>query len=75
MILGVDPAEQGRGIGRMLLEHIFDRADATGAACYLETTQPKNVSFYQNSGLEVVEHGPEPTSGLAYWTLRRPPRA
>jgi GNAT superfamily N-acetyltransferase len=74
MILGVDPKRQREGVGRSLLNEMFRRADAEGAPCYLETTQPRNVQFYVNSGFEVVDQGVEPKSGLRYWTFRRNPR-
>jgi len=74
MILGVDPKHQCEGVGRSLLREIFRRADAEGAPCYLETTQPRNVPFYINSAFEVVHHGIEPKSALQYWTFRRNPR-
>ncbi len=74
MILGVDPGHQGQGLGRMLLNHMFERADTENVPCYLETTQPRNVLFYTNSGFSVLEHGTEPQSGVQYWTFRRDPR-
>jgi GNAT superfamily N-acetyltransferase len=74
MILGVDPGHQRQGLGRMLLNHMFERADTENVPCYLETTQPRNVLFYTNSGFSVLEHGTEPQSGVQYWTFRRDPR-
>jgi hypothetical protein len=39
--------------------------------CYLETTQPKNVTFYQRLGFRVLREAVEPESGLTIWTFRR----
>jgi GNAT superfamily N-acetyltransferase len=74
MALGVDPEHQGTGIGRMLLNCMFQRADSEHVPCYLETTEPKNVPFYTNSGFSVVHDGADPTSGVHYWTFLRDPR-
>jgi GNAT superfamily N-acetyltransferase len=73
MALGVDPEHQGTGIGRMLLNCMFQRADSEHVPCYLETTEPKNVAFYTNSGFNIVHDGTDPASGVHYWTFRRDP--
>lgn len=74
MVIGVDPARQGRGVGGALLGAVLARADSAGVACYLETTQPRNVAFYRKHGFDVVAEGVEPVSHLRYWTFRRFPR-
>jgi ribosomal protein S18 acetylase RimI-like enzyme len=71
MVVGVAPAFQGQGYGRALLQPMLDRADSDGVPCYLETTQPKNVTFYQRLGFRVVVDDVEPASGLRFWTFRR----
>jgi GNAT superfamily N-acetyltransferase len=71
MVVGVAPAFQGQGYGRALLQPMLDRAEIEGLPCYLETTQPKNVSFYQRLGFRVLVDGVEPESGLRFWTFRR----
>lgn len=73
MVLGVAPEAQGRGLGRALMEPIFAEADAAGVPCYLETTAPGNVSFYQRLGFRVIRHAVEPVSRLNVWTFRRGP--
>jgi len=75
MVVGVEPAAQGGGVGRALLQPIMDRAQAAGLPCYLETAQPNNVAFYEHLGfrrlVETVDH----QSGLRLWTFRRDPPA
>lgn len=71
MVVGVAPAFQGQGLGHALLQPMLDRADAAGEPCYLETTQPKNVTFYQRLGFRVLREDVEPASGLRIWTFRR----
>jgi ribosomal protein S18 acetylase RimI-like enzyme len=70
MVLGVDPAFQGNGYGRDLLEPILTRARADGDPVYLETAQPNNISFYQKMGFRLLRELVEPTGGLKMWTFR-----
>jgi ribosomal protein S18 acetylase RimI-like enzyme len=74
MVVGVAPAFQGLGYGRALLQPTLDRAEADGVPCYLETTQPRNVRFYEHLGFRVLVDTIEPTSGLRIWTFGRHPR-
>ena len=72
-VLGVDPAAQGRGVGRALLEPVMKDARGSGLPCYLETANPSNVGFYQGSGFRVLHDFVEQLSGLRLWTLRYDP--
>jgi len=54
MALGVDPAKQGMGLGRALLEYGFARAEGSGAPCYLETFRARTTEFYVRYGFEVL---------------------
>ena len=71
MVVGVAPEEQGKGIGRALLQPIMKRADTAGQPCYLETAQPANVGLYERLGFRLVLDMVEPQSGLRLWTFRR----
>jgi ribosomal protein S18 acetylase RimI-like enzyme len=51
--IGIDPAEQGRGIGRRLMALYCDDLDRSQTAGYLETDRPENVAFYRRFGFEV----------------------
>jgi GNAT superfamily N-acetyltransferase len=73
MVVGVDPAFQGQGLGRALLEPVMEKARTEGVPVYLETAQPKNVSFYKKIGFNVLRELNEPTSGLDLWTFRLDP--
>jgi ribosomal protein S18 acetylase RimI-like enzyme len=69
--VGVDPPNQGRGIGGRLIEPILARASADGTACYLETGMEKNISFYEKHGFRVVGEGRVPKLGVPVWAMLR----
>jgi ribosomal protein S18 acetylase RimI-like enzyme len=73
--LGVDPALQQSGIGAALLTDMFERIDADGVACLLETEKEANVPYYERHGFRVVEAGVLPLDGPRFWTMRRDPPA
>ena len=75
MLVGVEPALQGQGVGGRLLQPVFARADASGLDCYLETATLRDVQFYTRHGFQVVEEGDVPDVGEHYWTMRRAPAA
>jgi ribosomal protein S18 acetylase RimI-like enzyme len=51
--LGVEPAHQGKGIGKALLNELIAESRQKRRPLYLETSVPDNVSFYQKYGFEV----------------------
>jgi ribosomal protein S18 acetylase RimI-like enzyme len=50
---GVNAALQGRGIGGQLMEACLAVVDASHLPAYLETPNPRNISFYERHGFEV----------------------
>jgi len=70
-ILGVEPALQGKGFSRRLLEPMLARADREGLPCFLETQLEKNVPLYQHFGFKVVEEGLIPGSNVYSWAMVR----
>lgn len=54
--IGVDPAHQGRGIGRALLRGLLSAADAQRATVYLEVRTDNDVAraLYESEGFAVV---------------------
>jgi ribosomal protein S18 acetylase RimI-like enzyme len=53
-LLGVDPLYHGKGLGSILMEYtskIFDNNNLLG---YLESSNPRNISFYQRHGFELL---------------------
>jgi ribosomal protein S18 acetylase RimI-like enzyme len=72
MVIGVDPAQQGQGIGTGLMRPVLEQADRALLPCYLETMTVPNLGFYKKQGFQVVAEGRAGES--AYWTMRRPAR-
>ena len=73
-VIGVEPASQGKGVGRALLEPVLQRVDQSGETCYLETLDERTLPLYERIGFEVRVAEVEVTSGLPYWCCVRPPR-
>ena len=53
-VLGVDPAQERKGFARRLIEPGLARADEEGRACFLETSEPRNVGLYERFGFRLV---------------------
>jgi ribosomal protein S18 acetylase RimI-like enzyme len=51
---GVDPALQGRGLGGQLMKHCLEIVDTDHLPIYLETPNPRTISFYERHGFEVA---------------------
>ena len=52
--VGVQPIQQGRGLGSAVLEPMLVRADAEGMPAYLEATTARSRDLYARHGFEVV---------------------
>jgi len=74
-IVAVDPAAQGRGLGRHLLAPTLAEADAAAITCYLETFSPRSIPFYERLGFKVHAVFVEPTTTASYSLMVRGPRA
>lgn len=71
--LGVHPDHQRQGLGRRLLRPVLQEADRTGVACYLETAEDRNVTYYERSGFSVVgDPGPVHRGGPWMALMKRP---
>lgn len=53
-LIGVDPAQQGKGYGSALLKHALRLCDEDGTPAYLESSNPKNIPLYRRHGFEVL---------------------
>lgn len=68
-VLGVAPAEQGRGIGSALIATFcgLSADDSRSAGVYLETANPVNLTVYGRAGFAETGQGPLGTATL--WCL------
>jgi GNAT superfamily N-acetyltransferase len=48
--LGLVPQARGKGAGATLLQPVLDRCDDEGVPAYLESSNPRNLSFYARHG-------------------------
>lgn len=52
--IGVEPHHQNEGLGSVLMERALPACDAERKLAYLESSNPRNVPFYQRHGFEVM---------------------
>lgn len=71
-LLGVRPESQGKGLSRVVMRPVFDRADREGVSVYLETVPEANVAIYRKLGFELVGRR-ELSRGLPNWEMVRRP--
>ncbi len=68
-IAGVDPANQGKGLGSASIRQGLARAREDGLPAFLETATPRNVSLYQSLGFEVIDEWHVPRGGPKFWSM------
>jgi GNAT superfamily N-acetyltransferase len=71
--LAVEPAAQGRGIGRTLIDDGLARARGDGIGVWLSTSTPRNVAIYERCGFRVAEDPVAPGGGPRIWFMRWEP--
>lgn len=73
-VLGVDPAQQGQGWSRPLMQVVLDQADRQQVPCYLETATLSNLSLYRRFGFEVMHTLDDlPYGAPTLWGMWREP--
>ncbi|MGV2831424.1 GNAT family N-acetyltransferase [Myxosarcina sp. GI1(2024)] len=63
-ILGVETTQQKKGYGSRLIEHILKKCDRNNTIAYLESSNLKNIPFYERHGFEAIgkiQAGKSPT--------------
>ncbi len=53
-LLGVDPLYHGKGFGSILMKYASKVFDKDNSLAYLESSNPRNISFYQRHGFELL---------------------
>ncbi len=73
-LIGVLPAMQGKGHGSALMQRVLRQCDRDGTLAYLESSNPRNIPFYERHGFELLGTIQVETSPPIYPMLRRPGR-
>lgn len=68
--IGVLPEQQGRGVGRRLMEQYCQELDERGEAGVLETEVPSNLAFYRMFAFDTVNESER--HGILRFTMVRP---
>lgn len=74
MVVGVDPELQNRGVGSALVKEGLALADQSGCPCYLETSEKRNLAFYERLGFVVLAEATLGAGGPLAWAMRREPQ-
>jgi ribosomal protein S18 acetylase RimI-like enzyme len=74
-VLGVEPADQGRGVGRRLLRPVLERLDREERAAYLETSKERNLTWYGRDRFELTRTLDAWQDGPPMWTMWRAPKS
>ena len=53
-VIAADPKWIGQGLGGLLMKHAVRRCDEQGVAAYLESSNPRNIPFYQRHGFRII---------------------
>jgi ribosomal protein S18 acetylase RimI-like enzyme len=72
--LGVRPADQGRGLGSLLLAPALELCDRDAVPAYLEASKKRNIAFYARHGFLVTREIKLPRGPTMYAMWREPRR-
>jgi ribosomal protein S18 acetylase RimI-like enzyme len=73
--IGVDPAEQGKGVGSALLREVLTRCDRERAHAYLEASKPANARLYGRHGFRVTAEHRMASDAPPMWLMWREPQS
>lgn len=73
-MIGVDPAQQGRGYGSALLSYALARCDVEGIPAYLESTSLQSRRLYERHGFELLGTIQIASAPPLFPMIRRPRR-
>jgi GNAT superfamily N-acetyltransferase len=70
--VGVEPMHQGRGLGAALLQRVLRLCDSERLPAYLESTNARNIPFYERLGFRSVGRIQAGTSPVIVPMVRAP---
>lgn len=71
-LLGIDPLQHGKGLGSALMQHTLMMSDRDNLLTYLESSNSKNIPFYEQHGFELLGKIQIGTSPPIFPMLRKP---
>ena len=74
LVVGIDPEMQGQGAGSAIVREGLALADRESKPCYLDTSERRNLAFYERLGFVVLEEATLGNGGPKAWAMRREPR-
>lgn len=72
--LGATPEARGTGVGGRVVQPVLDLCDEARLPAYLESSNPRNWSFYERLGFVRQEPLPVPPGCPVIMAMRREPR-
>ncbi len=72
-VLGVEPAQQGEGYGKLLIDPVLAECDREETPAFLISSNVQNLSFYIRHGFEIVDTIQLPTMP-PFFPMRREPQ-
>ena len=72
--IGCVPEARGQGVGGTLLAPVLERCDAAGLPAYLESSNPRNIPFYERHGFVTMPLFPLPAGCPVITPMWREPR-
>lgn len=71
-VIGIDPFYHGKGYGSALLEYVFREMLKSNETVYLESSNKRNLSFYERHGFRVLAEIQSGSSPSIYPMIREP---
>lgn len=71
-VLGTHPDRQGHGLGSVAMQPVLRACDETGTLAYLESSNIRNVPFYERHGFRVIEEVTLPDGPIVRPMTREP---